>query len=108
MGDGAALLAEIAPELRASLPDLPRADHPSDSEEARFRLFDAMSRFVRSSSRERPLLLILDDIQWADEPSLLLLHFVARNLCSRAGTAETTRARRRSSIGRSRRRASSA
>jgi tetratricopeptide (TPR) repeat protein len=80
LGAGASLIAEIVPELRELLPDLPRPTHPIDSEEARFRLFDATGNFFRNASRSRALLLVLDDLQWADEPSLVLLQFLSRGL----------------------------
>ena len=67
------------PELRERLPDLPPAP-PLESEGARFRLFDSMTAFLRSAAAARPLVLVLDDLHAADEPSLLLLQFVAREL----------------------------
>jgi eukaryotic-like serine/threonine-protein kinase len=42
----------------------------------RFRLFDAVGRFLTEVSSERPLLVTLDDVHAADEPSLLLLRFL--------------------------------
>ena len=54
------------------------SDHKADDEGARFRLFDATVRFL--VSRERPLVLFLDDMHAADEPSVLLLEFLAREL----------------------------
>jgi len=54
------------------------SERDEDDEGARFRLFDATVRFL--ASRERPLVLFLDDMHAADEPSLLLLEFVAREL----------------------------
>ena len=45
---------------------------------ARFRLFDAAAEFLRNAAAERPLVLVIDDLQAADPPSLLLLRFVAR------------------------------
>lgn len=80
MGNGAPLIAEIAREVRDLFPDLAVPDHPPDSEEARFRLFDATGVLLRNASLDRPLALILDDLHWADEPSLLLLEFLARGL----------------------------
>ena len=75
---GAADVAQIMPELREIFPDLPE---PSlEAEGARFRLFDATARFLRSAAAERPLVLVLDDLHAADEPSLLLLRFVAGEL----------------------------
>jgi DNA-binding SARP family transcriptional activator len=65
------------PELAALLRGEPAE---SESESARFRLFDATVEFLRATSGERPLLLCLDDMHAADEPSLLLLRFLARAL----------------------------
>ena len=79
LGSGAPDLAQILPELRELYPDLaePRSLEP---ESARFRLFEAMTSFLRSAAEQRPVLLVLDDLHAADEPSLLLLQFVAREL----------------------------
>jgi DNA-binding SARP family transcriptional activator len=76
LGRGAGDLAQIVPELRTVLPDLPEP-HPLDPEAARFRLFDATATFLRAASAEQPIVLVLDDLQAADTPSLLLLQFVA-------------------------------
>jgi len=74
-------LAQLLPELRELIPDLP--EPPSlDPEGARFRLFDAVVSFLRVTAEREPLLLVLDDLHAADEPSLLLLQFVARELAS--------------------------
>jgi DNA-binding SARP family transcriptional activator len=79
LGLGAADLAHLLPELRPSFPDA--SDSPSsDSEGARFRLFDAVSSFLRNAARVRPLVLVLDDLHAADEPSLLLLQFLTREI----------------------------
>ena len=77
--EGAADVARLLPELRELLDDLPPAS-PDESEGARFRLFDSLTAFLRSVAAERPLLLVLDDLHAADQPSLLLLQFVAREL----------------------------
>jgi DNA-binding CsgD family transcriptional regulator/pterin-4a-carbinolamine dehydratase len=79
MGRGTADIAEIVPEVKQKLPDLepPPAQEP---DQARFHLFDSISTFLKNASRTQPLLLVLDDLQWADKPSLLLLQFLARQL----------------------------
>ena len=46
-------------------------------EQARFRLFEAMGRFLGEIARPAGLLLVLDDLHWADPASLDLLAFVA-------------------------------
>jgi tetratricopeptide (TPR) repeat protein len=47
---------------------------------ARFRLFDAMAASLRSAAADTGLVVVLDDLHWADRASLLLLEFVAREL----------------------------
>ena len=79
MGPGAAAIAQVVSELREQLPDLP-APPPLEPDQARFRLFDSTTTFLRNASRAQPLVLILDDLHWADKPSLLLLQFLARQL----------------------------
>jgi DNA-binding SARP family transcriptional activator len=81
VGAGAPDLAQVLPELRELLPGLPEPPL-LDSEGARFRLFDAVASFLRASAETQPLLVVLDDLHAADEPSLLLLQFVARELAS--------------------------
>jgi predicted ATPase len=71
------LAGEARPELSALLQGEPTAE---ESASDRFRLFDATAQFLRSASQDRPLLLFLDDVHAADEPSLLLLRFLAREL----------------------------
>ena len=79
MGPGAADIAEIIPELRNKLPDL--EPPPSlEPEQARFRLFDSITTFLKNSAQAQPLVLVLDDLHWADRSSLLLLEFLARNI----------------------------
>ncbi|HEV8222578.1 MAG TPA: AAA family ATPase [Streptosporangiaceae bacterium] len=51
---------------------------------ARFRLFDLVTSALLAESRIQPDLILLDDLQWADEASLLLLEFFLRRL--RAGS----------------------
>ena len=81
MGPGGAEIAEIVPELREKLPDLgqPIAVEP---EQARFRLFDSVATFLKNASQTRPLVFVLDDLHWADESSLLLLEFLAREIAA--------------------------
>jgi DNA-binding SARP family transcriptional activator len=81
LGAGAGDLAQILPELRRHLPDPPEP-LPLESEGARFRLFDATAEFLRNASTGRPIVLLLDDLHAADEPSLLLLRFLSRELGS--------------------------
>jgi ATP/maltotriose-dependent transcriptional regulator MalT len=79
MGPGAADIAEVVSEVRGKLPSLepPLALPP---EQARFRLFDSITTFLKKAAQSQPLMLVLDDLHWADKPSLLLLQFLARQL----------------------------
>ncbi|HEU4758995.1 MAG TPA: AAA family ATPase, partial [Dehalococcoidia bacterium] len=79
MGDGASDIAKLVSEVRARLPDLPRS--PSQEPESeRYKLLEAVTSFLVNASLANPLLLVLDDIHWADKPSLLLLETLARRL----------------------------
>ncbi|MEE8369997.1 MAG: adenylate/guanylate cyclase domain-containing protein, partial [Dehalococcoidia bacterium] len=51
-----------------------------EPEQARFRLFDSITTFLKNASKGQPIVLVLDDLHWADKPSLLLLQFLAREL----------------------------
>jgi len=79
MGPGAADIAEIVPEIRAKLTGL-ESPPELEPEQARFRLFDSITTFLKNAAQSQPLMLVLDDLHWADKPSLLLLQFLAREL----------------------------
>jgi eukaryotic-like serine/threonine-protein kinase len=79
LGTGVSDVAQLVPELRELFPDLPAAA-AAESEGARFRLFDSTATLLRNASRRRPLVIVLDDLHAADEPSLLLLQFLAPQL----------------------------
>lgn len=72
-------LMRLLPEINAT--GLPLASAVADDEEqARFRLFDSVTAFLRGAAQRQPLVLILDDLQWADTPSCRLLQFLAHEL----------------------------
>ncbi|MGE5273181.1 MAG: BTAD domain-containing putative transcriptional regulator [Verrucomicrobiota bacterium] len=78
LGAHGADVAQIVLELRELFPDLPEpGSEPFESDAARFRLFDSTAMFLRAASAQRPLVLVFDDLHAADEPSLLLLRYVA-------------------------------
>ncbi len=83
LGADAAELTQLTPELRTRLPALPPASG-LEGEQARFRLFDALTGFLRRRAQQGPLVLVLDDLHWADEASLLALEFLAPELHSAA------------------------
>jgi class 3 adenylate cyclase len=79
MGPGAADIAQVVSDIRERVPDLPQPPE-LEPEQARFRLFDSIAMFLKNASRAQPLVVVLDDLHWADKPSLLLLQFLAREV----------------------------
>ena len=79
MGAGAADIGQVVSDVGDRLPGL-KTPPQLEPEQARFRLFDSITAFLKSAGRRQPLVLVLDDLHWADHPSLLLLEFVAKEL----------------------------
>ncbi|MEA2218919.1 MAG: hypothetical protein QOJ35_1545, partial [Solirubrobacteraceae bacterium] len=50
-----------------------------DPEGERYRLFEAVAALLREVAATRPVVLVLDDLHWADKPTLLLLRHLARD-----------------------------
>ena len=65
----------MIPELLIEHPDLPKPAPMTESWQ-RKSLFEAIARAVRSASK--PLLLVLDDAQWADGETLEWIHYLLR------------------------------
>jgi predicted ATPase/DNA-binding CsgD family transcriptional regulator len=76
-GAFASVLASILPELTLRLGERP-VHYPLPPEQARLRLYEAVGTFVAAIAAADGLLLILDDLQWADPASLDLLCYVVR------------------------------
>jgi class 3 adenylate cyclase len=70
-------LVRLVPELAERVPGLP-APLRSDPDTERYRLFDAVAAWLTAASADEPVLLVLDDLQWAAKPTLLLLRHVVR------------------------------
>jgi len=72
-------VAQLVPQLRGTRPKTP--DSPIlKRDDQRLRLFDAVVQFLMALAEEVPVLLVIDDLQWADRDSLLLLRHLARFL----------------------------
>lgn len=71
-------LGYIFPAFRTTA--APGARPGDDPAELKIRVLWNFSQFLAQLSTRAPLLLVLDDLQWADASSLELLHFIARNL----------------------------
>ena len=61
MGAGASDIAEIVSDVRERLPGMPPAPQ-LEPEQARFRLFDSITAFLKTASQRQPLVLVLDDL----------------------------------------------
>ena len=72
-------VAKLVPEISQTLRSIPQS-FPISPEQEQNRLFEAVSQFITNISRETPLLVVLDDLQWTDPSSLLLLHYLARGV----------------------------
>lgn len=70
-------LGRLVPDLRRRVPSLPTAE-TSDPDTERYRLFQAVVGLLSAISEREPILLVLDDLHWADRPTLLLLRHLAR------------------------------
>jgi tetratricopeptide (TPR) repeat protein len=79
IGDQPVEVSKLVPEIKKVLRTIPESFELSP-EHSRDRLFEAISQFITNISRETPLLVILDDLQWTDESSLLLMHYLARGV----------------------------
>jgi tetratricopeptide (TPR) repeat protein len=85
--DAVALVAGTAPaqDLARLLPEVfpapaEPADQALDPDQQRFRLFDSLATVLRKAGDARPLLVVLDDLHWADPSTLAFLDFLAREV----------------------------
>jgi ABC-type oligopeptide transport system substrate-binding subunit/DNA-binding SARP family transcriptional activator len=74
-----AQVAHLVPEILEQRPGLESPAAPSMGEE-RARLFEGLARFVAELSAHRALLIVLEDLHWASESTLQLLHYLAHHL----------------------------
>ncbi len=70
-------LSRLLPELQVRYPDLPT---PTEDELiAKGRLFEAVAQLLGALAQRAPLVLLVDDLQWVDEASLDLLHYLGHS-----------------------------
>ena len=70
-------LARLIPELAVRLPAAPQPMH-ADPEAERHRLFEAVAGLLAAAAAEAPVMVVLDDLQWATKPTLMMLRHVLR------------------------------
>ncbi|HEY6339856.1 MAG TPA: protein kinase [Bryobacteraceae bacterium] len=81
LGDDAPEVAKLMPELRRMFPDIPPALQLPPEQQRRF-LFNGYRGFVERSTRLTPMVALFEDLQWADEPTLLLLQHLAQTVAA--------------------------
>ena len=74
-----AVLGTLLPELSARFDEIPALPH-IEPENERARLFGALTRAFVALAHPRPLLLVLEDLHWADEATVAALEFLARRI----------------------------
>jgi DNA-binding CsgD family transcriptional regulator/tetratricopeptide (TPR) repeat protein len=82
LGSSGGELTRLLPDLPARVGELP-PPLDADPDTERLRLHTAVADLLAAAGRGRPLLLVLEDLHWADLPTLLLL----RHLAQTAGDA---------------------
>jgi serine/threonine protein kinase/tetratricopeptide (TPR) repeat protein len=83
LGDNASELSRILPELRRHYADIPEPQELPPQQQQRY-LFRSVVEFLERASAARPMVMLLDDLHWADESSLLMLEHVAQRLSGMA------------------------
>src|ERR1700736_3278049 len=79
LGEDAGEVARIIPSLRRVFPDIPPPLALAPEQE-RHHVFNCVRQFVLRTAELNPLLLVLDDLHWADEPTLLLVEHLAERV----------------------------
>jgi DNA-binding SARP family transcriptional activator len=72
LGVDAGVVLEVAPELADLIDDVAPA-RVADADMARFRFFEAAARVLAAACEHRPVVVVLDDIHWADTSSMTML-----------------------------------
>ena len=67
-------LSRLVPRLREHAP--PPSDERGDPENDRFRFFEAVTATLNEVGTDHDVLLVIDNLHWADQPTLLLLRHV--------------------------------
>ncbi len=80
LGYHAPIVSGLMPELAGRSRNFTTRPETADPEQVRFLQFDAITSIIRRASEEKPVLLILEDLHWADTASIRLLEFAATSI----------------------------
>lgn len=79
LGDAAGEVAKIVPQIRTMFDDIPPPLELPAEQERRY-LFNSLWEFIERAALTRPLVLVLDDVHWADDSTLLAAEHIAQRL----------------------------
>ena len=79
IGDYPAEICKLVPETKKKLGKITKSI-PISPDIEKDRLDEAVSQFITNISTVRPVVIVLDDLQWADRSSRRLLHYLARGI----------------------------
>ena len=79
IGSYPAQVIRLVPQIEKKLASIPQSV-PIIPEHEQYRFFEAVSQLLANISRDTPLIVLLEDLQWADQSSLLLLHYLVRGI----------------------------
>jgi tetratricopeptide (TPR) repeat protein/KaiC/GvpD/RAD55 family RecA-like ATPase/energy-coupling factor transporter ATP-binding protein EcfA2 len=78
IGGNPADLAKLVPDITVKLGTIPPVKSIGEQQD-KIRLFETITQFLIAVSKERPLLVLLDDMEWADQASIDLLEYFVRS-----------------------------
>jgi class 3 adenylate cyclase/tetratricopeptide (TPR) repeat protein len=81
LGARASELVKLVPDIVVKVGSIPPSK-PLGEQQDKMRFYEAVTQFFISICSESPLLLLFDDMQWADQPSLDLLEYFVRSTSS--------------------------
>lgn len=79
LGENAPEVAKLMPSLRQRFDDIPAPPDLAPEQERRYMLH-GVGQFIERAARNRPMLLVFEDLHWADESTLLLLRHLGPRL----------------------------
>lgn len=82
LGTYASEFARLVPDIPVKIGTIPPSKALGEAQEDKIRLYEAITQFFISICDETPLLLLFDDMQYADQPSLELLEYFVRSTSS--------------------------